>query len=102
MLTGWSSESLLISEIIDPAAAISSVRDVAPQLPPAALAAIERHMTEQHLTAEQVGWLAQRAGVSAVTITHNGLGVGGARDAMITIREHFAGPVTFANDLDRF
>jgi ribonuclease BN (tRNA processing enzyme) len=93
---------LLVSEIIDPDAALATVVRLIPNLPPAAMATLRQHMNEQHLTAEQVGSLAHSAGVKELVLTHNGLGDDGGAKATATIASQFKGKISIANDLDRF
>ena len=66
-----------------------------------------KHLTTHHLTTQQVGELAEKAGVKAVVLTH--LAGGAAPDAGATARYaaqvksvYHGGPVTVASDMDRF
>lgn len=93
---------LLVTEVIDPDAAIAGILRVTPNIPPAALAIIRQHMTEQHLIPDQVGKLARAAGVGRVVLTHNALRSDGAEQAKAAIAQFYAGSVTVARDLDRF
>lgn len=90
---------LLVYEIVDVDAAMASLRKARPAMPAAQFEAIRPHFAEQHLTANEIGKLATRAGVKQVVVTHN---PASGLEAVETIRHHFAGPVTLAKDLDRF
>jgi ribonuclease BN (tRNA processing enzyme) len=97
---------LLVSEMIDLAAASERIRDRAGQISSEVRDQMTLHLSTHHLTTDQVGQLAQRANVRKVVVTH--LAGGGARDPdapsryAAEIQRHFSGPVVIANDLDRF
>jgi ribonuclease BN (tRNA processing enzyme) len=93
---------LLVSEVVDIDAAVASMKLVNPTLPPAALAMFRQHLTEQHLTPDQVAALAHDAGVKKVVLVHNDLSADGARAAEAVIARTYSGPVVAAHDLDRF
>lgn len=96
---------LLVAEMMDVDHTIASVRRNSPNLDPQVLAATERHLRDHHLLPQDVGMLAQRAAVGGVVVTHF---VGrepdetGHFEYLSLIAEHFAGPVTIANDLEAF
>jgi len=96
---------LLVSEMIDIDATMDRVGRNSPKMPADIKATMARHLTTHHLTPRDVGELAKRAGVKAVVVTHL---AGGTPDKRPTgtyvdaIRQSFTGPVTIANDLDRF
>lgn len=96
---------LLVSEMIDMGGTMATVARNSPGMPPEAKANLERHLSTHHLTPDAVGQLAGKAGVKALVITHF---AGGTRDAKRTegyiaqIEAHYRGPVTLANDLDKF
>lgn len=100
-----SGADLLVSEMIDTDATMDRVARNSPNMPPDIKATMVRHLTTHHLTPEEVGALAARAKVKAVAVTHI---AGGTPDAARTrayvaaIAKTFTGPVTIANDLDRF
>src|SRR3546814_9317980 len=52
---------ILISEIVDPIAAIAALKAKRQDLSPAALAAFEAHFRKQHLSPADVGLMARRA-----------------------------------------
>ena len=93
---------VLVSEVIDPVAAMAALRGANPELPAAALANIASHFTEQHLSAAEVGKLAARAGVKRVILTHNPMSAADSVRASKTIRSLFAGDVDIARDLARY
>lgn len=96
---------LLVSEMIDMAGTMAMVARNSPGMPAAARQQLEQHLSTHHLTPDAVGELAARAGVKSVVVTHF---AGGTPDPARTrgyvarIRKHFGGPITLANDLDRF
>jgi ribonuclease BN (tRNA processing enzyme) len=97
---------LLVSEMIDIDATMRNIARRAPAMDAKTRADMVTHLAKHHLTPEQVGAIAQRAGVKQVVITH--LAGGGAEDADASHRyaravgQVFKGPVTVANDLGRF
>jgi ribonuclease BN (tRNA processing enzyme) len=96
---------LLVSEMIDYEGVVAEIRRESPNMPPAALAGIERHLRDHHLTPKQVGDLARAANVKAVVITHlSGPELNGIRelDYIRGIEESFPGPAVIARDLDEF
>lgn len=110
--TGWSDNlvrlargaDLLVAEVID-MRAMESVLRRASDLPPAALGPMLAHMIEDHLTPEQIGRLAAAARVGRVVLTHLAPGMDEEPDTSgytTGIAGHYRGPVTVANDLDRF
>jgi len=110
--TGWSDNvvrlaegaDLLVSEVIDLAAMERALRR-APDLPAAALPPMLAHMAQDHLTPDQVGRLAAAAHVGRLVLTHLAPGNDDEPDTrayVAGISAHYRGPVTVANDLDRF
>ena len=95
---------LLVSEVID----LEGMRRIYAQVPwmdDATSTAAMAHQTKDHLTPEEVGKLATRAGVGAVVLTHLVPGSDGELDPSVYVagvKKHFSGPVTLADDLDRF
>ena len=95
---------ILVSEVID-LAAIRTELERVPGMDPATREAAMAHMRADHLTPNQVGDLASRAGVGKVVLTH--LVPGGDGETSTTsyadgVRNRFKGSVTVAADLDRF
>src|SRR3546814_6555577 len=64
---------ILISEIVDPIAAIAALKAKRQDLSPAALAAFEAHFRKQHLSPADVGLMTRRAVVKSLVVTHNPL-----------------------------
>ncbi|MGA0603786.1 MBL fold metallo-hydrolase [Caulobacter sp. KR2-114] len=97
---------LLVSEIMDADTALATIKRAHPQIPGVLFGFVKDHFTKEHLLADQVGQLAAGAGVKALVLTHFGGAVAGdtAQIARLThtIGQTYKGPVTFANDLDRF
>jgi len=96
---------LLVSEIMDADTAIATIRREHPKIPGFLFGFVKDHFTKEHLLADQVGLLASRAGVKALVLTHFGGATGDpGQIARLThaIGQTYKGPVTFANDLDRF
>jgi ribonuclease BN (tRNA processing enzyme) len=95
---------LLVSEVID-MQAMAAVLARAADIPAAARGPLMAHMTQDHLTPENVARLATSAGAKRVVLTHlspgmdNEAGTAGYIAGMAAI---YRGPVTVANDLDRF
>ncbi len=108
--TGFSSDvvelarnaDLYVTEVGDPDEAMRQVEKALPDLPPQALKVVERHMREQHLTAQQVGDMAKAAGVKEVVLTHNSFNPEQATKAIGTIKGIYPGPVFEAYDLDKY
>lgn len=95
---------VLVCEVMDLEASMKEIEATA-KLPPPLAAAIRRHMAEQHLTPEQIGQLAQRAGVKTVVLTHFSPGNDGETDVgryVDGVRRHFGGTVVAGRDLAEF
>jgi len=93
---------LLVTEIIDPEAAIAGFKKLRPEVPFFVVPVIEQHMRHEHLPAVDVGLLAEHAGAKALVLTHDAMDADGIAKAEPLIRSHFKGPVMFAKDLNRF
>jgi ribonuclease BN (tRNA processing enzyme) len=93
---------LVVSEIIDPDQALADVKAQRSDIPVYAESFLKKHFSDEHLTADQVGLLAQRSGAKAVVLTHNPLNDANIAIARATITAHFTGPVAFADDLDNY
>ena len=96
---------LLVSEMIDLPSTTATVARNSPNMPAAAKANLEQHLSTHHLTPAEVGKLAAKAGVESLIITHF---AGGTPDPVrqesyiAQIRAHFKGVVKLAEDLDRY
>jgi ribonuclease BN (tRNA processing enzyme) len=94
---------LLVSEIIDPEEAMESITKnfsaVAKSMAGPELLA---HFTKEHLSPGEVGLLAQRAGVKALILTHNGLPPESFDQVRQRIEKSYKGPITFAQDLHAY
>jgi ribonuclease BN (tRNA processing enzyme) len=97
---------LLVSEVIDLPAMTAFIRQVPDAVqPPQAKSAIIHHFETQHLTPEEAGAIAARAGVRRLVFTH--LSIPGSTNAEAPklvgeAHETFKGEVAVAHDLDRF
>lgn len=95
---------LLISEVMDLDKITATLKTV-PDLPPAMLPSMIRHMQEDHLTPPDVAKIAVAGKVKEVVLTHIVPGGDGEVDLSgytKGIRPTFMGPVHLAKDLDRF
>lgn len=96
---------LLVSEMIDMAGTLAVVARNSPNMPVEARKQLEQHLSTHHLTPDAAGDLAARAGVKTLVITHFAAGTPDperTKDYLAQIRTRFGGPITLANDLDRF
>lgn len=74
-------------------------------MPPLVVAAMRAHMERQHITLEQVGVMAQKAGVKTVVLTHFAPGSDGEPDDeryTSGVRKHFTGQVIAGRDLAEY
>lgn len=95
---------LLVSEVID-MEAMEAVLARAADIPAAARAPMMAHMAQDHLTPENVARLAAAAGAKRVVLTHLSPGMdreAGTVGYTAGMAAIYRGPVTVANDLDRF
>lgn len=96
---------VLVSEMMDVPLVLEGIQRTRPNIPQQQLAGIAAHLTAHHLTPQQVGELADAADVKELVITHFVPSVTSQADERKyrnMIREHFAGEIIFASDLDRF
>jgi ribonuclease BN (tRNA processing enzyme) len=91
---------ILFHEVVDlPSIQQLLQRELSPQL----AQGLYQHMVQDHSTAEDVGRLAQDAGVKEVVLTHLIPGRGEPDSLFIEgVRKHFRGPVRVARDLMSF
>ena len=95
---------LLVSEMIDLDSILSSFPNSGKAPPPPAQDMVG-HLTEHHITPEQVGEMASAAKVHELVITHLVSRNPSAADLMryhAIVARYYAGPVMIANDLDVF
>lgn len=72
-------------------------------LPPVLAKGLYQHMVQDHTTAEDIGRLAQAAGVKQVVLTHLIPGRGEPDSLFVDgVRKHFSGPTSVARDLQSF
>lgn len=71
-------------------------------VPEAILATVREHFEKKHLSPDQAGLMAQRAGVRALSLTHDATDPENAEEMRPKITVSYKGPVTFARDLDVF
>lgn len=96
---------LLVSEMIDMDSTLARMAKVAPDMPASIKENMVRHLTTHHLTPQEVGRLAARAHAKALVVTHFAGGLSGPEQVgrnVEAVKKEYAGPVTIANDLDRF
>ncbi len=99
---------LLVSEVVDADYILAQIKAERPETPPVPGAPLEptpatiRHMTTEHLSPENVGLLAQHAGVSHLVLTHQELKPGSDRETVARVARNFKGAISLARDLDRF
>lgn len=94
---------LLVSEMIDLDRIVTPA--LTTRLPNDTGQDMARHLTEHHITPEQVGEMAAHAKVKALVVTHLVAPAATAGDLLgyeARIGKVYAGPVTIANDLDVF
>jgi ribonuclease BN (tRNA processing enzyme) len=96
---------LLVSEMIDYDGTVAEIRRTSPNMPPAALGGLERHLRDHHLTPAQVGELAHNAGVRAVVVTHLSAPEADGGQTLEFLRQiarSYSGPAVIARDLEEF
>lgn len=96
---------LLVSEIMDADVTIAMLEQQRGALPDEMRTFIHSHFTRQHLSPEEAGKLAERAGAKALVLTHFGGNLG--QPSQITalterIANEYRGSITFAKDLQKF
>ena len=99
---------LLVSEVVDADYILARIRAERPDTPPVPGAPLEpspdtiHHMTAEHLSPENVGLLAQHAGVAHLVLTHQELKPGSDVESVARVARNFKGTISLAKDLDRF
>jgi ribonuclease BN (tRNA processing enzyme) len=74
-------------------------------MPALVVTAMRAHMERQHISLEQVGLMAQKAGVKTVVLTHFAPGLDGEPDDdryAKVVRKHFSGTVVSGHDLGEY
>lgn len=96
---------LLVSEMIDVPMTVENVKRNTPDMTPEQMAFMTRHLSDHHLTPEQVGELAARAGAKSVVVTHF-VAPSASADQLAAylsgIGKSYSGPAKIASDLERF
>ena len=99
---------LLVSEVVDADYILAQIK--AEQTDTPAVAGVPQepspatihHMRAEHLSPENVGLLAQHAGVAHLVLTHQELEPGKDRESVARVAKNFKGTISLAKDLDRF
>lgn len=95
---------VLVCGANDPEASIKALT-VGKAMPPLVVAAMRAHMERQHISLEQVGLMAKKAGVKTVVLTHFAPGLDGEPDDdryAKVVRKHFSGEVISGRDLGEY
>ena len=96
---------LLVGEMVDAEKVLARFRAMNPNAPEQRATAIRRHMTEHHLTAEQLGEMAARAGVAQVVVVHmtnDSVTAQTADSYLARIRSRFDGEIHLGQDLHSY
>jgi ribonuclease BN (tRNA processing enzyme) len=99
---------LLVSEVVDSDYILGQIKAEQLETPPVPGASPEptpdtiHHMTAEHLSPENVGLLAQHAGVAHLVLTHQELKPGADRETVARVARNFKGAISLGKDLDRF
>jgi len=93
---------LLVSEVIDPDAALADLVRERPDLPPFARAFIMQHFREQHLTAAAAGEIARAAHVRRLLLTHIAVPPERIAATRTAAAAAYGGPVEVARDLGHY
>lgn len=97
---------LLVTEMIDLDATLASASVSARRanMDPEVVRQMVAHLSTHHLSTQQIGELATRAGVAQIVVTHlaGGASNGSTLQYVTEINRVFRGPVVIASDLDSF
>ncbi|MDI1363950.1 MAG: MBL fold metallo-hydrolase [bacterium] len=93
---------LLVSEIMDPVAAMEVLKATRLDVPDRVLKVVEAHFRTEHLAPTEVGVLAQRCEAKALVLTHYAIADDAISAAQAAIAASYKGPITFAKDVDSF
>jgi ribonuclease BN (tRNA processing enzyme) len=94
---------LLVSEVMDLDRLYAELQQRRRDASPETLRDLRRHLATHHLTADDVGQLAAKAGVGRVVLTHFAIPSGPLADSAAALSKgvagHFGGPIALARDL---
>ena len=99
---------LLVSEVVDADYILAQIKAERPETPPVPgvpqepTPATIHHMRAEHLSPENVGLLAQHAGVAHLVLTHQELEPGMDGESVARVARNYKGVISLAKDLDRF
>ncbi|WP_321396799.1 MBL fold metallo-hydrolase [Emcibacter sp.] len=96
---------MLVAEMMDIPRTVEMVRRNSRSADATQIAGVQKHLTAHHLSPDDVGQMAARAGVKSVVVTHFGAAGATGADQLIylgSISKHFHGPVIIASDLEVF
>lgn len=93
---------LLVSEIFQTELALAVFKRSQPDTPPELLASLRQHFDGEHISPEQAGLMAQRAGVRSLVLTHNPTPPQDSEAMRDAIANNFKGDISFAEDMDGF
>ena len=96
---------LLVGELIDADMVINRLRNKNPDMPDHALQMMRRHFSQHHLTPEDLGELASRAGVKKLVATHIPFVAKSADEDAKYVRRistKFAGSIMISEDLTEY
>jgi ribonuclease BN (tRNA processing enzyme) len=98
---------IIVSEVMNPEKTVGGLKELAKRndWSPAELQHAIEHMFAEHMTPEQVGRMATRAGAKAVVLTHFVPGLPDDSDSaedLAEVRKTFAGEVSAAHDLSAY
>ncbi|MDE0761284.1 MAG: MBL fold metallo-hydrolase [Planktomarina sp.] len=96
---------LLVGEMMIAEKVITQLQSKNPHMTPERVSFISDHLNKHHLSPEQLGELASRAGVEHVVAVHiplDSITPENTPDYVAQISQRFSGKVTIAEDLDQF
>ncbi len=96
---------LLVGELMDVDLTMTRVREANPQMPEARIRMIGAHLADHHLSPEQLGDMARRAGAKELVAVHFSPGMmtpARAPEYLARIEAVFDGPVHLSEDLGRY
>ena len=96
---------LLVGEMMVAEHVIAQLQSKNPHMSAERIALMGKHLREHHLSPEDLGDLAARAGVDHVVAVHiplDSINSASASEYISRIAQRFSGTITIANDLDQF